>query len=64
MRSKEFLKTCILLFLLLTMLLFSVQLLVFRNLPVEARGDFETSLRTVLRSLGFDELAELSLIHI
>ncbi len=59
MRSKEFLKTCILLFLLLTMLLFSVQLLVFRNLPVEARGDFETSLRTVLRSLGFDELAEM-----
>lgn len=41
------------------MLLFSVQLLVFRNLPVEARGDFETSLRTVLRSLGFDELAEM-----
>lgn len=59
MKSKEFLKTCILLFLLFTMLAFSVQLLVFRNLPVESRGDFETSLRTVLRSLGFDELADM-----
>ena len=41
------------------MLIFSVQLLIFRNLPVASRGDFETSLRTVLRSLGFDELAEM-----
>lgn len=59
MKSKEILKTLLLILLILSMVVASVQLLIFRNLPTDARGDFETSLRTVLKSMGLNELANM-----